>query len=76
MPASALGIAGGGTAAFLGDIGDQSVDIHYGYRKSLDVKKVATSGIVTAVTAGVGGVWEGSFTLDWKSSLVSILSQS
>ncbi len=55
MPLSALGVAGAGTIAASGDIVDQVIDVHYGYRKVIDFKKAAVNGLVTSATAGLGG---------------------
>ena len=55
MPVSAIGVIGAGTTAFVGDVADQGIDVHYGYKQTIDLKQAAVSGVVTAVTAGVGG---------------------
>jgi len=56
MPISALGVAGAGTVAASGDIVDQVIDVHYGHRKVIDLKRAAVNGLVTSATAGLGGV--------------------
>ena len=56
VPVSVLGVAGAGTAAVVGDVADQAIDVHYGYKQAINLKQAATSGVVTAATAGIGGV--------------------
>jgi hypothetical protein len=55
MPVSLLGVAGAGGVAALGDVVDQGIDVKHGLQESINFKKAAGNGLVTALTAGIGG---------------------